>query len=992
MNKNLIEREFVRYPFVNDFERQAIRITDDLIKKSVRKVWKELEPYHLSYRARMLIREFLYVRLQTLRAPLPEAEGVHYNLLIRTPDFAYGEEVVKILCGPLFVQKEGICWITAESLIKEKIDLEMQECQVMVFTEWKETVKVDVELPSSTMLANNLRQVECYREAWEKIAKHARKYPSITHFLLVDEHIYQEVTQDEHEMMDRYFAHHIFLPERTKEEIWSCLVQKLEESSFLWEDHFLEDLKEYYDKAYVSTKRTGKEFDEEVFNSILTEFYAKERRNFFLTRDCIPYYKIKSKTADEVLEQMNKLVGLEKVKQEFRKLYLDGQLGKSMGKRYHMIFTGNPGTGKTTVAKMTADLLFAMHITKTNKLVQAKPSDFVSEWKGGTGKKASTLIQTAYDGVLFIDEAYGLETIANREEILNILLQEMEEHAENLLVILAGYTEDMRRLLKCNPGLESRFGKQLEFEDYSENELFQIFCDKCEKEGFEIEKSAWEDLKDCIRYRKCKENFGNAREMENLFEEVREMWAERTEKEENVTEQNLLVFISSDFRKTLPQKEKVQLEDLTGLTTLKKKLREFEREASYKKWLREKGKVEPIGNTNHMLFLGNPGTGKTTVARILSEDLYALGVTRTNRMVTIQKNTIQESRVGETAKRIKDAIRRAIGGVLFLDEAYEFVPGAAQEVVEVLLEEMENHKEDLVVILAGYPYEMQEFLKRNPGLESRIGYTFHFDDYSAGELLEIYEHKMQNNGFVISLDAKSRVAELIEFFIEIPNLGNARFVDKLIQLTISRRAQRSFRDMFLDIEKDDVPRKEEVIEILPEGRDLVMEHEREENYKIRTAVHEIGHALVMMHFHPEQLSVSISIRRRAHSLGRVQNQSSVIGDFSERHLKEMLATCLAGRNAEILLLGDNSVGCEQDYQKAKYLAEGMVSLYAMGTIGKTTPRDFLMEADRKSMEILRSYQSRMADLAKLLMKKEVLTGKELHDYLRKEKKGEKDNE
>lgn len=993
LEKKLEEQEFIRYPFCNDFYSKAIQTDDDAIGKIKKEILTDLEVYRLSKEGRRIVDDFTMFHLQTLRANLPEAGVGYFNLIIRTPDFSRGEEMAEILCKSLFAEENDIFKITEKDLLKEEksytgkdgcLEDKAQGFRAILILECKKKVSIDADLPSSSMRESNIKEVESYQKTWERVLVHAKKHPEVAHILIVGEHNYSFFIQKHRKMAEVFFHHHIFLPKQEREDLWKQCVEMLKQSSFKISNEFLKELKEYYEKAYETTSLEGREFNEEVVNSLYTGYYAKKRKNLFLTRDCIPFYKVKWKTPEEILGRLNTMTGLRKVKKEFMNLYLDCESGKTIGKRYHMIFEGNPGTGKTTVAKLTADLFYSMHITKTNKLVQTKPSDFVSEWVGGTGLKASSLIQSAYEGVLFVDEAYGFENLKRKEQVFNILLQEMEEHTDDLVVIMAGYPEEMRTLLNENPGLESRFGKRMVFEDYSEEELLEIYLEKCKKEGFCVEKSAIGIVKDCIRYRMCKENFGNAREMETLFDEVKEKWVEEQfQKGKDFNRKMERTFMEIHFKKTLPDKEKIRLDNLVGLDSLKIRLHLFEQEAAYKKLLKEKRMASMLTAANHMLFLGNPGTGKTTVANILAEDLYSLGVIKKNHVVTVHKSDLQHSMVGKTAEILRDFVRRATGGVLFIDEAYELSYEATREATEVLLEELEKNKEDLLIIMAGYPDEMQEFLKRNPGLESRIGYTFYFEDYTTKELTKIFERKMKQAGFEVSKQALLRVTELMEFFSEMDNFGNGRFVDKIIQLTISKRAQRSFIDVFSDIEEDDIPTKMDVMDVLPDGRDLDMNLITEKDQKKRIAIHELGHALVILHLAPSHPPMEISIRGRARSAGRVQNRNYRGAELSEGRLKELLMVYLAGRNAEILMLGDSSAGCAEDYQRAKYLAEGMVRNYAMGTIGKTTSRDLLMEADQKSMEILKQYQEKLEVLLDYLLDKEVMSGEELLMYLNK---------
>ena len=514
-----------------------------------------------------------------------------------------------------------------------------------------------------------------------------------------------------------------------------CLAE-FHDSSFGISPEFEKALAEYFPAAYRASDLTGQAFIDDLISRIYARYFCRQREHNILTPDCVPDDNPKFQSAEAVLGQMSELIGLQSAKEEFSNIYKMQLAGLTEGTpHYHMVFTGNPGTGKTTVARMAADLLYSMNIIKKNKLVIAKPSDMISEWIGGTGGKAMEVIRRAYNGVLFIDEAYGIAGMDRGDELLNVLVQEMENNSDKLVVILAGYTDEMRDLMKANPGLSSRISRQITFEDYSQEELEQIFLLMCQKEGFSLHPDARDELSDCIAALMTKEFFGNAREVRNMLQELKEAWSE--EYYQAVTAQGgesadlPKVFGPQHFEKIMPPRKDVCIQDLIGLDVMKKKLETFKRQAMYQKHLKEKGFVGLSDFSMHMIFTGNPGTGKTTVAKLIADDLYSIGMLKTNRLVVAERKDLVGV-YGNTAKKTADVIRKAVGGVLFIDEAYSLADhnrgGLGHECIEVLLTAMEAHKADTVFIFAGYVEEMQDFLAMNPGIQSRIGYTFHFDD------------------------------------------------------------------------------------------------------------------------------------------------------------------------------------------------------------------------------------------------------------------------
>jgi Holliday junction resolvasome RuvABC ATP-dependent DNA helicase subunit len=493
-------------------------------------------------------------------------------------------------------------------------------------------------------------------------------------------------------------------------------------------------------------------------------------------------------------------------------------------------------------------------------------------------------------------------------------------------VILAGYTDEMRELLKANPGLGSRIGQEIHFDDYTQEELAQIFLQMCKKSGFSVDPAARDELDDCIGALMTREFFGNARDIRNLLQDLKEVWSEdfyqAITKDGLQPEQVQRVFAPQHFTKIMPPKKEVSIQDLIGLDVLKNKLEVFKRQAMYQKHLRQKGFTNLSDFSMHMIFTGNPGTGKTTVAKLIADDLYSIGMLKTNRLVIAERKDLIGIR-GDTGKKTADIIRKAVGGVLFIDEAYALAGDryGNDECIEVLLTAMEEHKSDTVFIFAGYVEEMQGFLASNPGIQSRIGYTFHFENYSPEELTAMYADKMKKTGFVVEEDALQRVREIMAYFQDVKHFGNGRFVNHVIHQTISQRANRDFSKNYRNITQEDIPAIKTLIETAPNSMQLYDPAEITQEQQYRTAVHEVGHAAAILVLNPRQIPECISIRGQAGSYGRVKLPRGHM-EQTEEHLLVHLAVLLSGKNAEKLLLGSHATGCADDYARAKQLAAG----------------------------------------------------------------------
>lgn len=239
-----------------------------------------------------------------------------------------------------------------------------------------------------------------------------------------------------------------------------------------------------------------------------------------------------------------------------------------------------------------------------------------------------------------------------------------------------------------------------------------------------------------------------------------------------------------------------ELDSLCGLDQVKKDVRSLINLVKVRKLRQENGlSVPPM--SLHLVFLGNPGTGKTTVARLLARLYHAIGVLSNGQLVETDRSGLVAGYVGQTAIKTQEVITKAMGGVLFIDEAYSLTSqeGAndfGKEAIEILLKNMEDHRDDLIVIVAGYTDLMEQFIHSNPGLESRFNKYFYFEDYTAQQLFEILESQCKRNSYVLSEGTKEKAQKLLEEAYENrdENFGNAREVRNLFEALIARQSDR----------------------------------------------------------------------------------------------------------------------------------------------------------------------------------------------------------
>ena len=277
----------------------------------------------------------------------------------------------------------------------------------------------------------------------------------------------------------------------------------------------------------------------------------------------IPAQAGEKKPETDPMEDLNELIGLTGIKHDVRELYdftKIQKLRKDAGMKtvpvsMHLVFTGNPGTGKTTVARILARLYKQIGVLSTGQLVECDRSGLVAGYVGQTAVKTQKKIEEAMGGVLFIDEAYSLARSADQgtdfgQEAIDTILKAMEDHRDEFVVIVAGYTKPMETFIHSNPGLQSRFNKFIEFPDYTVDELLAIFDLNCRKYEYVPDPEAREQVKTLLMLRKAQmpENFANAREVRNLFETIITNQARRIAVLEHPTKEEMQQITLEDLR------------------------------------------------------------------------------------------------------------------------------------------------------------------------------------------------------------------------------------------------------------------------------------------------------------------------------------------------------------------------------------------------------------------------------------------------------------
>ena len=528
-------------------------------------------------------------------------------------------------------------------------------------------------------------------------------------------------------------------------------------------------------------------------------------------------------SVEELCNELDKLIGLEAVKKQVRtqiasmrvamKAAKAGVAGQGSFGSLHTAFLGNPGTGKTEVAGIFGKIYCALGILPGNKVHTVSRAELVSQYIGGTARCVREACQRADGGVLFVDEAYSLvnsDQDTYGKEAVDTLIQEMENRRDTMMVILAGYEEPMEKFLKTNPGLKSRVPNIIHFQDYNLEEMVRIFELMVKKDGRYLTTDTLSMASGLLEQKMQTPDFGNARGVRNVWQQV--FQAQKVRLDQEATAGNTLTY--NDYAAVTPadiqaiqtqidtEEKTIQelLEELyamEGLQEVKDKVNEMVYSMRYMDYMKQMGdNPGRAQGTMHLIFSGNPGTGKSTVARLLGQIYVKLRVLKKNTFILAKRSDLVAQYMGQTAAKVANKIAEADGGILFIDEAYQLHNGEndsyGEEAIGTLLSLVEEKRDSLMVILAGYTENMEDFMAVNPGLKSRFPTTIEFTDYSVPELLTIFRKMAESDDKIL----EDGVLELVENVIcerkerDARDFANARGVRNILDEAILRQRSR----------------------------------------------------------------------------------------------------------------------------------------------------------------------------------------------------------
>lgn len=485
----------------------------------------------------------------------------------------------------------------------------------------------------------------------------------------------------------------------------------------------------------------------------------------------------------------------------------------------HAVFSGNSGTGKTTFARYYAQEIKRMGILSQGQLIEVSRLDLVGEYIGQSAPRTAAIVEKARGGILFIDEAYSLKIDKNDslgQESINTLIKCMEDYRDEFVVILAGYTELMRQFMDLNPGMKSRIPNVIPFEDFNDDQIGALLDNMCAKHEMSLGAKDRMFAIEQILIKKRGKGFGNAREVRNVFERAVAQHCVRITNQDmkNISKAQLQRFIYSDITvdpfddgerdllalPTLdpmhdPKSAIYKLHSLRAMSGIKEEIQSMADYIRIRKL--RKGASSARGLQLHMLFIGNPGTGKTTVARLIGDIYRELGVLPSGHLIEVDRSGLVGGYLGQTAIKTRECIEDARGGILFIDEAYSLFSDSSSgdmygsEAVSTILKYMEDYRDEVVVILAGYQEPMEKLINSNPGLISRFSKTLLFNNFSDNELSEICKDICKNDGYEISDSAHQKlVSQLLECKKQDTDFANARTARNLLEQAFKNHAKR----------------------------------------------------------------------------------------------------------------------------------------------------------------------------------------------------------
>lgn len=528
-----------------------------------------------------------------------------------------------------------------------------------------------------------------------------------------------------------------------------------------------------------------------------------------------------------LFEEFDNLVGLHNLKQSLRDFisYLEFvKERKAKGIETNeiisanCIFLGNPGTGKTTVARILGRFFKAIGLLKNGHVVEVDRASLVGEYIGETAQKTEKVINQALGGILFIDEAYSLKRDKNSndfgQEAIDIILKRMEDYKDKFFVIAAGYPELMEKFINSNPGLKSRFTHHFYFDDYNSSELAEIFKIFSEKEKYSFnenaEKFLIEKLDSLID--NTDGSFGNARFIRNLFSETKIELSKRyhlledEEKDFNSLNTILISDIQSAWlninnrnNSAVKSNEKIdryvnEINNLVGLSSVKTTFNRIIASIKVDKLKSEKS-ISSVHKTYNSIFIAEPGSGTSTVARLFAKSLFASNKLSKGQLIEIDSSLFSGLNKLDAYLTMDELFKKLSGNVILVNDvtdSLQCLKHFSDSLLQYFLKKLYLMNDEVTAILSGTREEIEIIVESFPVLESQFPNKFEFEPYTNRQLLEIALSICQKKNYQLDEGAWQQLLELIDEMRQGKNRNfyNARSIKELLNRAISIQEDR----------------------------------------------------------------------------------------------------------------------------------------------------------------------------------------------------------